>query len=732
MRRRIAGTVGALAFAACSVTTTATARADEPVPAEELTTSTPIKHFIVLMQENHSFDNYFGTYPGADGIPEGTCMPVDPIDDPFGTCVEPFPLGGQAIIDLGHSEGVFDNQFRSGRMDGFVSVFADRRGVGDQAMGYYDDRDIPFYWNVADEYVLFDAFFSSTRVGTRESYLYWTTGTAPASRGPLTSSSGYDELPTVFDRLAAKDVTAKFYVENFDERATGPGGARYTRPSQNIKVPLLSMQRFRDGGDLQGRIADLREYYSDLRNGTLPAVSYIVTSGSSENPPARLGAGEATVRKLSNELARSPYWDSSAFMWTYDGWGGWYDHVAPPQVDERGYGFRVPALLISPYARRGAVDHTVLDYTSMLQFVEANWQLAPLGPRDAGSRGLQSAFDFPAGPRQAQLISASRSSEGATQLVTSPSKVIYSTYGFAVALVGTLVTAAAALGRPLVTTGPLSSRGWVAVQLGATRRRLGAFQASLGRWVDEHLPRAEPGRLADGSTWEGWYTAGSAGRPRRGDPDRTTATAAGPARRTPADVGAPARPSARRGPPAPPPARRPGPAHAGLSDWLAVHLTPAEPGRLADGSTWEAWYRSADPAARPRGGKGRRATTTAGAARRAAGEVRKPTPPPARRPQVGPPPARRRRQIRIRLSRWLAVRLTPAEPGRLADGSTWEGWYRSADPAARSERQRQGEGPGHRPASASARHGRARRPSTDETRQQRADREARRRAGRGR
>ncbi|HYM63839.1 MAG TPA: alkaline phosphatase family protein, partial [Gaiellaceae bacterium] len=106
--------------------------------------TTPIEHFIVLMQENHSFDNYFGTYPGADGIPEGTCMPWDPGNASKG-CVESFHVGGRAIVDLHDRPETHVAQYRNGRMDGFVAAFAERGPIAATTMGYYDDRDLPLY-----------------------------------------------------------------------------------------------------------------------------------------------------------------------------------------------------------------------------------------------------------------------------------------------------------------------------------------------------------------------------------------------------------------------------------------------------------------------------------------------------------------------------------------------------------------------------------------------------------
>jgi phospholipase C len=433
-------------------------------PVEDTPTTTPVKHVVWMMQDNHSFDNYFGTYPGADGIPGGICQRLNINKKSTKGCIQPFHIGDTPIEDLSQGPGVQRRQYNSGRMDGFVAAYR-RLGLdGTSAMGYYDGSDIPFHWNVADQYVLFDRFFASTKVGSREAYLYWLAGNAPVGQTPLRNSAGYDALPTVFDRLAERQISAKFYVENLDATATR-GQPDVNRPSQLVKVPLLGMKRFRDGGALAGRVVDLNQYYLDLRNGTLPAVSYIVTTKSSENPPADPSAGTRTLRKVTSELMKSSAWSTSALMWTYDGWGGWYDHVPPPRVDSRGYGFRVPALLVSPYAKKGAVDHTVLDYTAMLHFIESNWNLKPLSVRDRESAGLASAFDFTAPPRAGTLFPRTWPAPTVRAAIDSPTPVIYGVYGVA------LVLAIAVLSLAVYWRGPITVPGLV--ERGTTLARSG-------------------------------------------------------------------------------------------------------------------------------------------------------------------------------------------------------------------------------------------------------------------
>lgn len=408
-------------------------------------TTTPIEHFVVLMQSNHSFDNYFGVYRQADGVDLGTCMPLSTKNLSPEGCVKPFRLGKESPADLQDGPGIQRDQYNGGKMDGFLAAHRERGLDGTGTMGYYDDADLPYYWNVADNFTLFDRFFSSAATGSHLNHFYWVAGVPTPEGKERVPPAGYGDIPTIFDRLQERGVSWKFYVENYDPKITLRMPSIGPRAGQTTKVPLLNFARFIDNPTLFGKIVDLNEYYTDLRNGTLPAVSYVVPAGSSENPPSRVQAGQELVRTMTSELANSDYWSSSAFLWTYDGWGGFYDHVPPPKIDQFGYGFRVPALLISPYSRRGYVDHTVLDSTAVLKFIEQNWNLAPLGDRDSRSPGLASAFDFASPPRPPELLSTERSAAVAKHSAA----VVYTAYGTAVLLASACGFGATPAGRRL-------------------------------------------------------------------------------------------------------------------------------------------------------------------------------------------------------------------------------------------------------------------------------------------
>jgi phospholipase C len=416
--------------------------------------TTPIQHLVVIMQENHTFDNYFGTYPGANGFPGGLRMPVDPKNAEAGY-VEPWHIGDSTITDLSHSASTFTEQMNGGKMDAFVSALNRRNQDGRIAMGYYDDRDIPYYWNLADNYVLFDRFFSSAKDGSFANHMYWVAAIPPVTERGKDLSVHLADVPTIFDRLQEAGVSWKFYVQNYDPTITHRNlGTAGNRASQVVWVPLLNFDRFLDDPKLSSHIVDLSQYYTDLRAGTLPSVAYIIPSGASEHPPQNPATGERFVKTLIQELMRSSVWSSSAFMLLYDDWGGWYDHVAPPAVDQYGYGPRVPALLVSPYARKGFIDSTELDFTSVLKFIEENWSLKPLAARDAKANNFLTAFDFTQAPRQAEFLSLERASKAPVK--NDPSRTIYTLYGLG--LFVSLLAIAFAYLRPILSRMRFPSR----------------------------------------------------------------------------------------------------------------------------------------------------------------------------------------------------------------------------------------------------------------------------------
>jgi phospholipase C len=444
MRNKLLAAAVAGLFAAGLMAPAATAAPAGTEPA------TPIKHFVYMLQGDRSFDNYFGTYPGAEGIPPGTCQRrvVSGSDE---SCVEPFPLHGTNVQALGAGNVELNNQYDEGRMDGFVAAYQNQGRDGRAVMGYYDQRDLPTYWGLANRYVLFDHFFSSTRSGERVNRSYWVSGSPPPQASSRAVAADYAKHLTIFDRLQAAGVDWKFYVQGYDPKQNYRTASRTTPTTQPVRVPLLNYPRFLDDPALHSRIVDLSQYYRDLDRGQLPAVAYIASNGPSERSTRSIRSGQQLVTNLVGSLMVSSSWKSSAFLLSYDGSGGWFDHVRPPQVDSQGYGMRVPALLVSPYARPGHINSDVLDYTSALAFIERNWHLAPLASRDAKARSIAGAFDFASGPRPADV----RFTEPVVTAAPAVSiAVVYWCYGVVLCLVAGLVAYAVVRSRRRRRTPP--------------------------------------------------------------------------------------------------------------------------------------------------------------------------------------------------------------------------------------------------------------------------------------
>jgi phospholipase C len=341
--------------------------------------STPIQHIVILVQENHAFDNYFGTYPGANGLNATVALPVEKGSN---VTVSPFHLSSLGGFSLDASKGAAREAYDNGTMDGFVSA-----EHTNDTMGYYDSRDIPYYWDYASQFVLVDNFFTSVMGPSLPNHLYLIAGQS----GNLTGNARNIKLsfPVIMDELDSGGITWKYYS----------GSARdFARFNQTNPLPAFTS--FQTNTSRLQNLAPNSAFTSDIRNGTLPNVTWVMPMASQdEEPPHDVTAGEHYVVSTINTIMQSKYWNSTAIFVTWDDWGGWYDHIAPPQLDYFGLGFRVPCLVISPYAKQGFVDHTQTDFTSILKFIETDYSLPPLTSRDAAASSMQEAFDFSQAPR---------------------------------------------------------------------------------------------------------------------------------------------------------------------------------------------------------------------------------------------------------------------------------------------------------------------------------------------
>ncbi len=392
-----------------------------------------IKHVVIIMQENRSFDSYFGTYPGADGIPglAGNPGSVPCVPDPLhGGCQRPYHDPNDTNAGGPHTNPDAVQDVGGGRMDGFVkSVEQSTSFDTDKAtclakllppncvdvMGYHDKREIPNYWSYARNFVLQDHMFEPVISWSLLSHLYMMSGWAASCSDPTRPSTCKSDVvnpdadglgslgifgagPGILQPADADDVrnppqqpdygwtdityllyknhvSWRYYLQQGTEPDCADGAMKCTPQTQVVSTPeiwnpLPDFQTVHHDNQL-GNIVDGNQFYADVRAGNLPAVSWVIPSGDdSEHPPATISAGQDHVTRTINAIMKSPDWSSTAIFLAWDDWGGFYDHVNPPTIDSQGYGLRVPAIVISPYARQGYIDHQQLSFDAYLKFIE--------------------------------------------------------------------------------------------------------------------------------------------------------------------------------------------------------------------------------------------------------------------------------------------------------------------------------------------------------------------------
>ena len=388
-------------------------------PVEHVEGIHKIRHVVVVMQENRSFDTYFGTFPGADGIRfrhgrSVACLRVR-LGDPHAPChhlyVDHADVNGggphgfrNATVDLDH-----------GRMDGFLheGVLAHdhcadpnnpicSNGTGLDSLGYHTAGDLPNYWAYARHFVLQDHMFEPIRSWSLPEHLWqvseWSALCADRSPSSCVNRpglvgghvkdgwDGHEGVPpsrrpvyawTDLTYLMHRDhVSWGYYVTPGTEPDCRRDGAFVCRQVSQLAVtpgiwnPLPSFVTVQQDHQLRN-IRATSTFVHQARTGRLPAVSWVIPSGRvSEHPPGRVSAGQSYVTRLVDSVMRGPDWRSTAIFLAWDDWGGFYDHVRPPHVDANGFGFRVPAMVISPYARRGNVDHQTQTFDAYVKFIE--------------------------------------------------------------------------------------------------------------------------------------------------------------------------------------------------------------------------------------------------------------------------------------------------------------------------------------------------------------------------
>jgi phospholipase C len=388
--------------------------------------SNPIQHVIVVMQENRTFDNYFWTWPGQVGYNASLCMPLKPTDLSLG-CMKPRLANSSALSgDLPHDWTSSWASYDNGSMDGFLSAARDNPAV----MYYYDNGSLPYLWTYAKDYVLSDQYFTSAKSYSQPNHWYMIAANSPqisliqgapqekkacfdAKTGQLTMATctyinQAQEIQTMADLLTAHGISWKYYDAPIPQGATLAkaieGRCKGCDP-WNYWNPLDAKNSSYTDPAYTSNIVARQQLFYDLGNGTLPAVSWVIPSGGiSDHPPANVTLGMWWITDVVNSVMQSKYWRNTAIFVLWDDYGGFFDTVVPPTVDGNGLSFRTPALIISPYARTGYLDHTVYDFESTLKFVEWAFSLPSLTQRDATANNPTAAFNFAGQPGAPHII----------------------------------------------------------------------------------------------------------------------------------------------------------------------------------------------------------------------------------------------------------------------------------------------------------------------------------------
>jgi phospholipase C len=379
-----------------------------------------IQHVVVIIQENRSFDNLFNGYPGANTSPTGLTK--------SGQTVPLSQISLTVPYDIVHGVQQFTGAWDSGKNDGFdseaIKIFkSGYTPPPNPQYGIVPQAEAQAYWNMASQYVLADDMFASNIDGSFPAHQYlisgqgynsanvptltpWgcdsptnnTIGIISKKRRVLThmypcfpNSSGAPTYPTLADQLDAKSISWKYYAPQYSNGTSG-----------YIWSAFDEVAAIRNGADWATHvISPPATVITDAQTGQLPSMVWVAPDlVNSDHSSSRSLTGPAWVASVVDAIGLGPQWSSTAIFVLWDDWGGWYDHVAPPQVDLDGLGFRVPMIVISPYAKAGYVSHVQYEFGSVLKFAESVFSLSPMAHSDARANAVDAdCFDFTQSPR---------------------------------------------------------------------------------------------------------------------------------------------------------------------------------------------------------------------------------------------------------------------------------------------------------------------------------------------
>jgi phospholipase C len=374
-----------------------------------------IKHVVVIMQENRSFDNLFHDFPGADTVQTGMS---------YGKLVALRPVRFEQGTDIEHSHPGWWKDWDYGMMDGFAHA---KYPIPYLPYAYVPQEETEPYWTLARQYTLGDRMFQSNSGPSFPAHQYLIAGqSAEADENPGASDWGCDapdtarvaivgpngtdlpgvypcfDYPTMADLLDSRNVSWNYYAPG--EKNT----AGY------IWSAFQAVHHIRFGKDWNNHVVSPNnQVLTDIKNGRLAQVTWIVPqmAYSDHAGNGSTGEGPSWVANIANAIGASPFWDSTVIFVTWDDWGGWYDHVSPPQVDNMGLGFRVPLIVVSPYAKKGYISHQVHEFSSFLRYTEEVFGLPSLGTRDVNADNFADCFDYSQSPIPYSAVPVSFSSE---------------------------------------------------------------------------------------------------------------------------------------------------------------------------------------------------------------------------------------------------------------------------------------------------------------------------------
>jgi len=390
------------------------------LPAVASPSPSPIKHIVILVQENRSFDDLFATFPGADGTTKGV------MKTPTGDVTVPLVKGDLVARDVAHVHATFVKEYDGGKMDGFALANAgsNRGQIGQYNYRYVDPQQIQPYWNMAKQYVLADRMFATQSSGSFTAHQDLVAGGTAVSRWASVIDDPNPSKPPWGCDAAANTATNLINFKREVQRGAGPfpcftwrtladlidrAGLTWRYYTPNICCAGGGIWNAFDAIDDVRHSAEWKtnviwppkSVFREARRGTLASLVWVIPQvHDSDHPGGGPDTGPEWVARIVDAIGEGPHWNSTAIIVVWDDWGGVYDHVPPPQIDYQGLGFRVPMLVISPYAKKGYVSHTRYEFGSILKFVENNFHLGSLYTTDVRATSIADCFNFNQPPRK--------------------------------------------------------------------------------------------------------------------------------------------------------------------------------------------------------------------------------------------------------------------------------------------------------------------------------------------